>query len=151
MFTNRRRIIIGVSLLLTFLLGILVGMRINPNSLQAENSGTQHARKTLRVTIGKNQWNELFEQFRSFADKWRYAIRIAPLDPNSNSFNVELWRSDMRLTAFMDTGFDNGNVQIHFYDTDRTRPVPEQYYDEEVNDLISFISKIPNVSVTQEK
>ena len=151
MLTNRTRIIMGVSLVLTFLLGMLVGMGINPNSLQVENSRTQHARRTLRVTIEKNQWNELFDQFRSFADQWGYAIRIAPLDPNGNSFNVELWRADMRLTAFMDTGFDNGKVQIHFYDTDRTRPVPEQYYDEEVNDLISFISEIPNVSVTQEK
>ena len=151
MLTNRTRIIMGVSLVLTFLLGMLVGMGINPNSLQVDNSGTQHARRTLRVTIEKNQWNDLFDQFRSFADQWGYAIRIAPLDPNGNSFNVELWRADMRLTAFMDTGFDNGKVQIHFYDTDRTRPVPEQYYDEEVNDLISFISEIPNVSVTQEK
>ena len=151
MLTNRTRIIMGVSLMLTFLLGILVGMRINPNSLQVENSGTQHARRTLRVTIDKNQWNDLLEQFRSFADYWRYAIRIAPLDPNNNSYNVELWRADMRLTAFMDTDFDEGRVQIHFYDTDRTRPVPEQYYDEEVSDLMSFISEIPNVSIAEEK
>lgn len=149
MFTSRSKLIVAVIAgVLLFSSGILVGIQINSLSSQF---GTQHARRTLRVTIDQEQWPTLFDQFRQFADKWRYAIRIAPLDPNKNSYEVELWRTDMRLMAFMDTGFDEGRVQIHFYDTNRTISVPEQHYDEEVNDLMNILHEIPNVSIVQEK
>lgn len=148
MFRSRSKII-AVSLgIMIFFSGILVGMSINLVSSQV---GTQHARRTLRVTIDPDQWPMLFDQFRKFADKWRYAIRIAPLDPNNTSFDIQMWRADMRFTAFMDGSFDEGRVQIHFYDTDRTRLVPEWHYDEEVNDLMNFLREIPNVRIVEEK
>ena len=51
----------------------------------------------------------------------------------------------------MDTGFDHGTVNIHFYDADRMSPAPESYFDEEISDLKVFISEIPKVTITEEK
>ena len=74
---HKKLIIVVVGLLLSCLLGIFGGIGIKSMSFQTENR-TQHARRTILVTIDKSQWDELFIRLRKFADKWGYAIRIAP-------------------------------------------------------------------------
>ena len=151
MLTKRVKLMIVLGLLLSCLLGILGGMGVKTMMFPVKDNPQQLPRRTLWVTIDRSQWDQFLNQLRKFSDKWGYAIRIAPLDPDGNRFNVEMWRADMKLTAFMDTSFDNGTIQIHFYDTDRVRPVPDSYFDEEANDLKKFVNEIPNVTITEEK
>lgn len=124
-------------------------VNLQPMSLPMETNSADQPRRKILVAIERSHWSKLFIQFQKFADKWRYAIRIAPLDPSSHSFNVEMWRVDMRLVAFVDDDVDEGIVHIYFYDTDSGHLAPERFFDEEVRDLKSFIGEIPNAAVTE--
>lgn len=148
MLTNRTKLMVVIGLLSALLLGIWIGMGIKTMSLQAKN-GTQHARKIIVVTIDQSEQQELIDQLRKFADKWGYAIRVAPLDPRGESFSVSMWRADIKVFGYYPNS--PGRLDIGFYDTDRMYPVPESHFDEEIIDLKSFISEIPNSTFSVEK
>jgi hypothetical protein len=99
-------------LLFSLLLGIWIGITIKTFQT-ANGDGTQHAIRVVRIKIDPSQQDELFVQLRKFAEKWRYAIRIAPLDPNHKSFSVQLWRSDMKLLGLYPN--DPGTLEIGFF------------------------------------
>jgi len=106
------------------------------------------ARKSLTITIDPSQRDVLFAQTRKFADKWRYAIRIAPTVEGYADFDVAMWRDDMKIFGLYKN--DTGELIIAFSYTDPTRPVPDRYFDQEIDDLKSFINQIPNVRITEE-
>jgi hypothetical protein len=86
---------------------------------------------------------------RKFSDKWKYAILIDPSSLNPEKFDIYLWRYDMRASGTYPT--DPGTFSIGFFYTDPTAPVPEKFFDEEISDLKSFISEIPNATFVVEK
>lgn len=134
--------------LLGFLLGIFVGIKIT--TLRLENSiHTEHAVRDVQITIDTSQQEELFSQLQNFADKWGYAIRIAPLDPNGKSFSVQMWRSDVKLSGLYPN--DPATLNIGFFYTNPAIPVPIRYIDEEINDLEGFIREIPGATFVVEK
>ena len=142
MFANRVKLMVFF-LLLSLLLGVWIG--INIKTVQRENgAGTQHAIRVVRITIDPSQREELFTQLRKFADKWRYAIRIVPLDPSSKHFSVQMWRTDMKLSGLYPN--DPGTLDIGFFYTDPAVPVPERYFDEEIRDLKILVNEIPNAT-----
>ncbi len=144
MSIDRRKLIAIVC----FLLGILGGVLIDRLSMPGKfkDSPADIPRRVVTITIDQNQRDDLFNQLQKFADKWRYAIRIAPLDPSGSHFSIGLWRSDIKvLGAYL---ADSATLQVAFFYTESTRPVPERYFDEEVNDLKIFIGEIPNATFT---
>jgi len=147
MLTGRAKLAMTLLLLLSIILGIWAGMEIK--TLQLENStGTQRAIRVIRITIDPSQREELFAQLRKFADRWGYAIRIAPLDPNGENFSIQMWRSDIKLSGLYPN--DPGTLDIGFFYTIPTVPVLERYFDEEISDLGSLISEIPSAAMTIE-
>src|SRR5688572_10839171 len=98
MSANRTRLMMVACLLLGLLLGVWVGIGVK--TFQMENSAsTQRAVRVVRITIDPNQQEQLFTELRKFADKWGYAIRIAPLDPHGKNFTVQMWLADMHLSG----------------------------------------------------
>lgn len=143
MLTERAKLMMVFFLLLSLLVGIWIG--INMKTLQRENAaGTQRAIRVVRITIDPSQREELFAQLRKFSDKWRYAIRIAPLDPSGEHFSIQMWRSDMNLSGLYPN--DPGTLDIGFFYTNPAVPVPERYFDEEISDLEGLISEIPGAT-----
>lgn len=97
MSTRRAKFAITCLLLLAVTLGIWAGMGIKTLQL-ANSTHTQRAIRIVRINIEPPRKDELFTQLRKFADKWGYAIRIAPLDPNGEHFSIQMWRSDIKLS-----------------------------------------------------
>jgi len=106
-------------------------------------------RRLVTVTIDQNQQDELFAQLQKFAEKWQYAIRIAPAVQGNDHFIVDLWRIDMKVIGVY-LGASR-ELQVAFSYTESRRPVPDQHFDEEIDDLKSFISEIPNATFTVSK
>jgi len=147
MSTRRIKVIAAACLLLGFLAGIGVS-KITMNEKPKDNPA-DIPRRAVIITINQSQREELFTQTRKFADKWGYATYIAPIDPSGSHFYVDLWRSDIKvLGAYL---ADSGELHFGFFYTESTRPVPDSYFDEEINDLRNFISEIPNTKFSIEK
>ena len=143
-------------MLICLVLGIFIGMGIKTLTANMElmiESATYEKlpRRNFVIIIEKSQREELFNQFRKFADKGRFAIRIAPITPSGEDFSIEMWREDIKV--FGANPFDPGEFRIGFYDTDGTYPFPatEGELDNLATDLKSFIDEIPNVTITEEK
>jgi hypothetical protein len=137
-----------LGLLLSLLLGIWIGMAVKTIKLQAEHSAQQPVRR-VTITIDPSQREELFVQLREFGDKWGYAIRIAPLDPNNKSFSVAMWRADIKVLGLYPT--DPGTLNAGFYNTDRLYPIPDRFFDEEISDLEIMIGEISSAAFSVEK
>jgi hypothetical protein len=119
----------------------------HPNETPADE---KLPRRRLIVIIEKSQQEELFNQLIKFADQGGFAIRITPNTTSGEDFSIEMWREDVRV--FGANPFNPGEFRLGFYDTDGTYPYPasEGVLDELESDLNSFISEIPNVSISEE-
>jgi hypothetical protein len=135
-------------LLLGLFVGVFAGLGISRIMIKEEpaDNSSDIPRRLVTVTIDQSQQEELFAQLQKFADKWRYAIRIAPTHTNSDHFHVGLWRTDIKVIGVYLAA--SGELQIAFSYTESHRPVPDTYFDEEVNDLENYISEIPNATFT---
>jgi len=147
MSTNRAILFVALGLLLGLLIGISIS-KITTAENRKDNP-TDIPIRVVTVTIDQGQRELLFYQVQKFADKWRYAIRIAPLNSMSEDFRVDMWRYDIKVLGAYSN--DYGELHLAFSYTESTRPVPERYFDEEVSDLKSFIDEIPNATFTIEK
>jgi hypothetical protein len=105
--------------------------------------------RNVTVTIDPKLKDELFTQLENFADEWRYAVLIAPTNSNGNEYIVKLYRVDMKMTGsyYADTGV----LELGFYNTRAVGQNPERYFDDELKDLKSLISEIPNSSYSVKK
>ena len=102
--------------------------------------------RAVDITIDQRQQEELFAQLQKFAEKWHYAIRIAPVYEGSDDFHVGLWRTDMKAIGVYLASSEE--LKLAFTDTESTRPTPAQYFEEEIQDLKSFMDEIPNSTFT---
>jgi hypothetical protein len=135
------------ALLVGLFAGIWLGITIKTLQLK-NNAQTERAVRVVRVTIDPAHQEELFLHLHKFADKWRYAIRIAPLDPRGSSFSVQLWRADMKVLGLYPN--DPGTLDLGFFSTNPAQPVPTQYFDEEIEDLKIVIDEIPGATLSVE-
>lgn len=141
----RIRLIMSGFLLVGLVLGFSVGSSLK--TLQLRNrAGSQQAIRVVRITIDPSQQEKLFAQLQKFADKWRYAIRIAPLDPQNKTFSIQMWRSDIKLLGLYPN--DPGTLDIGFFYTDPAQPIPSRYFDEEIKDLEDLINDIPGSTLS---
>jgi hypothetical protein len=56
-----------------------------------------------------------------------------------------MWRSDIHVGGVYD---QSGGAQLAFRDTESTRPTPAKHFEEEIQDLKTFIDEIPNSTFT---
>ena len=138
----------AVWLLSGLFIGVLVGLGINQKRAEEApvTSPTFIPGRAVDITIDPSQQEELFAQLHKFAEKWRYAIRIAPVFEGSNDFHVDLWRTDMKAIGVYLSS--SGDLKLAFSDTESTRPTPAQYFVEEIQDLKTFMDEIPNSTFT---
>ena|SRR5687768_10030491 len=131
------------------LLGLL--SRLFPNKIRMkevpENNDEFIPGRVVNITIDQSQQDELFAQLEKFAEKWRYVIQIEPTDL-SWIFRVDMWRSDIHVGGVYSYKGNSGELQLAFMDTESTRPTPAQYFEEEIQDLKSFMDEIPNSTFT---
>src|SRR5687768_9983823 len=96
MFIERMKLIALIVLCLS--LGLLGGVGIKTIAENMKHTpAEQLPRGGVTITIDKSQQEELFDQLESFADKWDYAIRIAPTTPSGEDFSIALWRQDINI------------------------------------------------------
>ena len=153
MSTNRTKVFVIVSLSLCFglILCFLGYTRIRSlfNLMEVGSKG-QAPIRSLRITIDKSQRERLFDQFRKFADKHGFEYQIS--DFNTNGENFQFWMSRDDITIIANNVPPNPTrVPIRFYAKYPGYPVDEETVDELFSDLKSFISEIPNVTITEEK
>lgn len=103
--------------------------------------------KSIVATIDVNQHEQLFEQFRKFADQYDFAIQIRPTSPNG--FIVVMSREDIEVIAWNPRAW--GEYKIRFYNNDCIYPTVASDLDGLASDLKGLISEIPNVTITEEK
>ena len=139
----------SISMTAALLVGLLTGvwLGITIKSFQGENNAqTERAVRVVSITIDPVHQEDLFLQLHQFADKWRYAIRIAPLDPNGHSFSIQLWRGDMKVLGLYPN--DPGTLEVGLFYTNPAQAVPTQYFDEEIEDLKRLIDEIPGATLS---
>jgi len=148
MFVKRLKLSAGIWLVLGIFLGFLGGMGFSKITIDEKpkvDPGYIPGR-AVDITIDQSQQEELFAQLQKFAEKWRYAIRIAPVFEGSDDLHVGLWRTDMKVIGVYLSS--SGELKLGFSDTESTRPTPAQYFEEEIQDLKSFMDEIPNSTFT---
>jgi hypothetical protein len=134
-------------LLLGLFIGVFIGLGIDNVSMSERSVDTNPTfipGRVVDITIDESQQEELFAQLEKFAEKWRYAIRIRPTDL-SGIFRIDMWRSDIHVGCVYD---QSGGLQLAFTDTESTRPTPAEHFEEEIQDLKTFIEEIPNSTFT---
>ena len=109
----------------------------------------QAPERSLRVTIDKSQREQLFDQLSKFAEKHSFEHQITDFDKKGENF--QYWMSRDDITIIASNPFDPGKFNIRFYAKYPGYPVDEEIVDELLNDLKSFISEIPNVTISEEK
>ena len=143
-----------VMMFICLLLGALIGYSAKTIAvIRDENKNntaySKYPRRTIIVKIEATQREQLFSEMRKFADMQGFAIRIDPTSPNGTDFSVEMWREDVNIIA--QNNFDPGTFTIGFFDTDSAISPPEFVLNSLVSDFKSYISEIPNVTITEEK
>ena len=149
MSVERIKLNAAIWLLLGLSIGVLIGLSINP----IRNEGPQvpaanptfTSGRVMNITIDQSQQEELFAQLEKFADKWRYAIRIRPTDL-SWVIAIDMWRSDIHVMGAYHAKSEE--LQLAFTDTESTRPTPAEHFEEEIQDLKTFMDEIPNSTFT---
>jgi len=120
--------------------------RVRINSSTPPSNLEKAPVRKVHITLEQNQHEQLFEQFRNFAGKHAFAIRISQTDPTGEDFLVQMWREDIRIIG-SDSG-DPGLFKMGFYNTYEESPVPLRVFDELIADLEELIVEIPNTTLT---
>jgi hypothetical protein len=101
----------------------------------------------MDVTSDPSQSQQLIEQFRKFAFNHSFRLDIVNPDQDGNDFRIRLLRKDVEIITRKPS--NPSEFKIEFYNTDCIHPtVPADIDDLAVN-LKSFISEIPNVTITE--
>jgi len=148
MLQKRTKVFVLISLILT-LCAIVVSFNagnVNRDTLKPPDNNTKAPVRKVDITLLQSQHDQLFEQFRNFAAKHAFAIRISQTDPTGKDFLVQMWRDDVRIIG--SDSEDPGLFEIGFYNTYEERPVPENVFDYLVEELRGFIEEIPDTTFT---
>ena len=146
MSSNRTKLIITVSLVLLCIFGC-IGANAMTDTFKKNSEGQAPIRR-LQITMDVSQREELFVQLQEFADKHAFEFLIRRASPNYEGYFIELVREDIYISAGI-TRVSPNIVSIGFYDQDPAKPPPEETVDDLFNDLKSFISGIPTVTIEE--
>lgn len=106
--------------------------------------------RRLRITIDESQREDLFAQFQKFAEKHGFEIQITDYGNRGEYFQVWMTHDNIQIISENAPG-DARLFDVGFYGLYPGYPVDEEVVDELLNDLKSFISEIPNVTITEER
>ena len=109
--------------------------------------------RSFRITIDPRQREQLFAQFRKFAEKHDFRIEISDYGTNFESYQIWVVKDNIKIIA-SHSGPDRENISVWFYDQSRAKPTSEETLDQInalYNDLESMILEIPDVTITEEK
>jgi len=115
-----------------------------------KNSEGQAPILRLRITVDESMRNEFFSQLQQFANQHSFEFKLRPAGPNGEGFFIEMTRDDIYINANI-TRVDPKTVSLRFFDTDPTHPTSKETVDDLLIDLKSFLSAIPNVTITEEE
>ena len=87
-------------------------------------SDSETPRFSQTVLIQNDTREQFFEAIRDFSTKNGFAYRIAPSNPRSDSFLIQLWREDIKLVAV--NSFDSTEFKYYIYNTCSCGPVLPQ-------------------------
>ena len=102
---------------------------------------------SLHLKVDKNQREELFSQLRRFADKNAFQVRFSDLGTGGESFEFELWRQDLYVTAG-DVHPDPTDVWIDFYPYPGV-PINQATFANLYNDLKGLLTATPGITITK--
>ena len=105
--------------------------------------------RMVDLKIDETQREFFFEQMQKFADEHDSRLVLTEYKMN-NSFSVEIWGDDTLITA-NDVPPDATLVYVFFYWINFGTPVDEDAIDDLLEELVSLIIEIPNVTITEEK
>jgi hypothetical protein len=105
--------------------------------------------RTFTITIDKTQRQELLDELQSFADKHEAKYTYSDYG-TPDHFLVAIYGEEILITA-ADVPGESDVVDISFSGQLPGHVPDEQIVDEWLNDLKSFISKIPNVIISEER
>jgi hypothetical protein len=148
MLTSRRKMIIGICLLLGIVLPILGcgGMKL---LVPQKQRYPQDATRVVDITIDISQREEFFDQLRKFADKHDFTILIDAQPSGDEDFLIYMTREDVEIIG--DNAFTPGEYGFGFYHADLLHPVSELAFDDLIGDLKSFISEVPDATFSIKK
>jgi len=139
-------------LLLGMLLGILlciVGCIGAGVSIITGDNGAQPPMRSLRIAIDVNRREELFTQLRGFAEKHGFEILIREVKVHPDGIYIYMSRDDLKIQAH-DISDSPPQIIIWFYNRYPALPASQETVDDLVTDLKSFLSEIPNITVTEQ-
>jgi len=148
---KRTKIFVLIFLVLaTFAICILITSgKARITALNPSDNLVKSPARAVAITLDQGQHDQLFEQFRKFAAKHAFAIRIDPIDPTGENFRVYMTSEDIEIVG-LDSG-DPGLFEMWFYNMYEERPVPLSVFDELIADLKEYIEEIPNTTFTVEE
>jgi hypothetical protein len=138
---------VGVVCLLTgVFLGFVTGKTQAPEGNETAVSDDETPIRIVEITVDEGEEEKLFELIRIFADKWQYAIRIAPTSSGSERLLIQMWREDIKVIGLFPS--DQGTLKLGFYYTNPVTPVPDIFFDNEISSLKILVNEIPNAKFT---
>lgn len=105
--------------------------------------------RSLRIILHGNQRDELFDQFRIFAEKHNFEYEITDFDRQDENF--QYWMSRDDITIIASNPFKPEEFRIRFYRKYPGYPIDEKTIDDLLNELRSLISEIPNVTIFEDE
>ena len=105
--------------------------------------------QTLSIRVDKDHREELFSQLRKFSEKHRLSFDLA-FYRDKEIFSIVMSDETIDISG-LSKPITTTELDINFYEEDPTNPPSQETVDELFNDLKSFISEIPNVTISEEK
>jgi hypothetical protein len=138
-------LLIGLLLgILSFVLGC-VSIANSNEKYPAEKSPI----RTLSIQINEDQREELFVQVQKISEKHNLKFNLSFYE-NERVFFIEMYGKGLEILA-LSKPVNTTDLDINFYEQDPTNPPSQEVVDELLDDLKTFISEIPNVTITEEK
>ena len=149
MFLRERKslLLVGLALVILCLFGCFGAKRII--DVTADNQGQLPTRR-LRITIEENQREQLFAHFQKFADKHGFEMQTSDYGTDWETYMIWLSRNDIKIIATHNP-HDKKIVSVGFYNKNPAQPAAKGVVDALKAELESFLSDIPNITITEEQ
>ena len=105
--------------------------------------------RSLRIMIDVDQREEFFGQLQKFADQHSLEFTLSFYDVDEKNFLVAIHGDGFHISGAARSALSR-EIEINFFNEAST-PTPRQTVDELFDDLKGFLSKIPNIMITEEK
>ncbi|WP_119392201.1 hypothetical protein [Taklimakanibacter lacteus] len=102
--------------------------------------------RIVEFTLPGGASEVLYAKLRGYADKFGFAIRIAPTTPDSQRVLIEMWREEIRLLGL--NAERPSSYTIAFYKNIGIGQVPDKFLDQLVSELTESLEEIKGLTFT---